>query len=213
MRRSEWPLTASMFEKLRSTSSRVSKRMWLPKDVTGEVMCLLCLLEEDYLPPVAPDQWRNKGEQIFMPKEHAAYFARPDSLRSNRTLPPSTAPRHDDPLSRHRLSYLNGGGGSGKTTRAIELFRTRNPLVFTPTHRLAKEMRARGVQAQTYHSFLRWGSQTDWTPQRMGQKFIPRVIIWDEVCTVPRPTLETLLDWLEGRGVQVICCGDQGQLL
>ena len=45
----------------------------------------------------------------------------------------------------------------------------------------------------------------------MGQKFIPRVIIWDEVCTVPRPNLETFLDWLEGRGVQVICCGDQGQ--
>ena len=50
----------------------------------------------------------------------------------------STAPRYDDPLSRHRLSYLNGGGGSGKTTRAIELFRQRNPLVLTPTHRLAK---------------------------------------------------------------------------
>ena len=95
----------------------------------GEVMCVLCLLEEDYLPPVAPGQWRDKGEQIFMPQEHAVYFARPNSLRSNRTLSPSTAPRHDDPLSRHRLSYLNGGGGSGKTTRAIELFRTRNPLV------------------------------------------------------------------------------------
>ena len=45
----------------------------------------------------------------------------------------------------------------------------------------------------------------------MGQKFVPRVIIWDEGCTVPRPTLETFLDRLEGRGVQVICCGDQGQ--
>ena len=45
----------------------------------------------------------------------------------------------------------------------------------------------------------------------MGQKFIPHEIIWDEVCTVPRPTLETFLDWLEGRGVQVICCSDQGQ--
>ena len=31
------------------------------------------------------------------------------------------------------------------------------------------------------------------------------------VCTVSRPTLETFLDWLEGRGVQVICCGDQEQ--
>ena len=28
---------------------------------------------------------------------------------------------------------------------------------------------------------------------------------------MPRSTLETFLDWLEGRGVQVICCGDQGQ--
>ena len=110
------------------------------------------------------------------------------------------APRRADPLTRHQLSYLNDGGGSGKTTRAIELFRTRSPLVFTPTHRLAKEMRARGVQAQTYHSFFRWSGQTDWTPERMGQKFVPRVIIWDEVCTVPRPTLETLLNWLEGRG-------------
>ena len=36
----------------------------------------------------------------------------------------------------------------------------------------------------------------------MGRKFISRVIIWDKVCTVPRPTLETF---------QVICCGDQGQ--
>lgn len=40
----------------------------------------------------------------------------------------------------------------------------------------------------------------------MGQKLIPRVIIWDEVCTVPRPTLETFLGWLEGWGVQIICC-------
>ncbi|MEW8688125.1 MAG: hypothetical protein AB2556_20130 [Candidatus Thiodiazotropha sp.] len=61
------------------------------------------------------------------------------------------------------------------------------------------------TRAQTYHSFFRWSGQTEWTPERMGQKFIPRVIIWDEVCTVPCPTLETFLDWLQGRGVQVIC--------
>ena len=152
---------------------------------------------------IAPAQWRDKGDSLYMPMEHAAYLAKPDYICSEKDLTPSTAPRHDDPL--------NGGGGSGKTTRAIELFRTRSPLVFTPTHRLAKEMRARGVQAQTYHSFFRWSGQTDWTPERMGQKFVPRVIIWDEVCTVPRLTLETFLDWLEGQGVQVICCGDQGQ--
>ena len=90
------------------------------------------------------------------------------------------------------------------------VFHTRSPLVFTPTHRLAKEMRARGVKAQTYHSFC-WSGQTDWTPERMVQKFVPCVIICDEVCTVPCPTLQTFLDWLEGWGVQGICCGDQGQ--
>ena len=115
----------------------------------GEVMCVLCLLKEEYLSPVTPGQWQDKGEQIFMPQEHAVYLAKPDYKPTKKDLTPSTAPCHDDPLSRHRLSYLNGGGGSGKTTRAIELFRTRNPLVFTPTHRLAKEMRARSVQAQT----------------------------------------------------------------
>ena len=157
---------------------------------------------EEYLPAVAPTQCRDKDEELYMPVEHAAYFAKPDYIvNTKKDLSPSTKPRHDDPLSRHRLSYLSGGGGSGKTTRAIELFLQRNTFVFTPTHRLAKEMRTRGLKAQTYHSFFRWSGQTEWTPERMGQKFIPRVIIWDEVCTVPRPTLETFLDWLEGRGV------------
>ena len=164
---------------------------------------------EAYQPSVAPAQWRDKGEQIYAPAEHAAYTPKPEYWSANKDIPDSTAPNHADPLTRHARSYLNGGGGSGKTTRAIELFRARKPLVLTPTHRLAKEMRLRGVEAQTYHSFFRWHGQTEWTPDRMGHKYIPRVIIWDEVCTVPQPILETFLDWLEG--VQVICCGDQGQ--
>lgn len=45
----------------------------------------------------------------------------------------------------------------------------------------------------------------------MGQKYIHLAIIWDEVCTVPRHILETFLDWLEHRSIQVFCCGDQGQ--
>ena len=42
------------------------------------------------------------------------------------------------------------------------------------------------------------------------QKFIPRVIVWDEVCTVHAPT-GNFPHRLKGRGVQVICCSDQGQ--
>ncbi|MEW8689191.1 MAG: hypothetical protein AB2556_25495 [Candidatus Thiodiazotropha sp.] len=72
-------------------------------------------------------------------------------------------------------------------------------------------MWARGAKAQTYHSFFRWCDQTEWTPERIGQKYIPCVIIWDEVCTVPLLILETFLDWLDCRGVQVVCCSDQGQ--
>ena len=178
---------------------------------SGRTMCVPYLLGEKHLPAVAPAQGRDKDGEIYMPVEHAAYLAKPDYKAAKMDLSPSTAPRHDDPLSRPRLSYLSGGGGSDKTTRAIELFRQRDPLVLIQTNRLAKEIKARGVQAQTYHSFFRWSGQTEWTPERMGQKFLPRVIIWDEVCTVSRPTLETFLDWHEGRGVKVICSGDQGQ--
>ncbi|MEW8689001.1 MAG: hypothetical protein AB2556_24545, partial [Candidatus Thiodiazotropha sp.] len=52
-----------------------------------------------------------------------------------------------------------------------------------------------GAKAQSYHSFFRWSGQTEWTPERMGQKYI----------------LETFLYWLDSRGVQVVCCVDQGQ--
>lgn len=79
---------------------------------------------------------------------------------------------------------------------------------------MAKEMRTRSggtLKAQTYHSFFRWSGQTEWTPDRMGQKFIPRVIIWDEICTVARPILETFIGWFDHRGVQVLCCDHQGQ--
>ncbi|MEW8688312.1 MAG: AAA family ATPase [Candidatus Thiodiazotropha sp.] len=119
-------------------------------------------------------------------------------------------------MSRHEkrtISYLNGGGASGKTTQAIQLFRQREPLIFAPTHRLAKEMRERGVWAQTYHSFFRWNGQTKRTADRMGNKFVPHVIIWDKVMTAPKPILETFLDWLDGRVIQIVCCGYQRQLL
>ena len=93
---------------------------------------------------VAQGQWRDKGEE---PMEHATYIAKPYIKTAKKYVTLSFAPRHDDPLSKHRLSSFTGAGGSGKTTRAIELFRQRDPLLFIPTHRLAKEMLARGVKA------------------------------------------------------------------
>ena len=190
---------------------------YVPRDQHPKGYCTTCLGCHDSptsRPPnkenVAPAQWHDKGETIYSAQDHAAYEPEPEHWGASNDIPESTAPSHADPITRHVLSYLNGGGDSNKTTRTIDLFQARNPLVFTPTHRLAKEMRTQGVKAQTYHSF-RWSWQTEWTPDGMGQKYIPGVIIWDEVCTVPRPVLETFLDWLDQRGVQVICSGDQGQ--
>ena len=231
-------------------------------------------------------QWRVKDETLLAPIETAQYTPKPNYYKQNKHIPDSEEPHFNDPLALHQLSYLNGGGGSGKTTRAIDLFRKQNPIVLTPTHRLAKEMRERNVKAQTYHSFFKssgtrrarctksdlellqtkfkrtpkdtttainvWkrdgsgellmtldGQNSDgknfyaekegaviydtidcdkspqipdhWTPERMGQKFIPKFIIWDEICTVPQNVLQIFLEWLISKDVQVICCGDQGQ--
>ena len=155
-------------------------------------MCLACSLGEEYLPPSPQPSGATRVRSCSCPRSMSLTSQR-WGTRGKKKTPPSTAPSHEDSLSRHALSYLNGGGGSGKTTKAIELFLTRDPLVFTPTHCLTKEMRAREVKAQTYHIFFRW-SGAKWTPERMGNKYIPRVIIWDEVCTVPKPILETFLE-------------------
>ena len=45
----------------------------------------------------------------------------------------------------------------------------------------------------------------------MGEKKFPRVIIWDEVCTVPKHILEMFINYLLEHKCQVICCGDDAQ--
>ena len=92
-----------------------------------------------------------------MPQEHAAYSPKSEQWQYKKNVIETSASRYNDPLIRYQLSYLNGGGGSGKTSMAIELFRVRDPVVLTPTHRLAKEMQNRGVKAQTYRLLsLEW---------------------------------------------------------
>ena len=158
----------------------------------GEVGCVLCLLGEDYDAPVkvAPGQWRDKGENVYMPMKHAAYRAKPDYKATKKDLTPSTAPRHNDPLSRHRLSYPNGGGGSGKTTRAIELFRRRNPLVVN-----LKELRSpqgaplvnpsqaigdlcRSLASQRLSLFVARGHFND--RESVAEGFPPYAVVWQK---------------------------------
>ena len=93
-----------------------------PQEVHPEGNCRICLTCHDKATPrpprdgIAPAQWRDKGDSLYMLMEHAAYLAKPDYICSEKDLTPRTAPHHNDPLTRHQLSYLNGGGGSGKTT-------------------------------------------------------------------------------------------------
>ena len=67
--------------------------------------------------------------------------------------------------------------------------------MLTPTHRLARDFHEREIPASTYHGFFRYKGD-DWTPERMGTKKIPDVIIWDEICTVPKEIIKMFLDWL-----------------
>ncbi|MEW8689029.1 MAG: hypothetical protein AB2556_24685, partial [Candidatus Thiodiazotropha sp.] len=82
-----------------------------------------------------------------MHQEHAAYLAEPAFMATERDLPPSTAPRHDDPLSRYALPKRRQGR---RQDHASDRALPPEKKPFTPTHRLAKEMRARGAKAQTY---------------------------------------------------------------
>ena len=51
-------------------------------------------------------------------------------------------------------------------------------VVFTHTNALAKDFQNdRKVKAQTWHSFFRWNGVGEWTPERMGEKKFPQVII------------------------------------
>ena len=44
----------------------------------------------------------------------------------------------------------------------------------------------------------------------MGEKFIPKIIIWDEICTVSEDVLQMFLDWLLRSNTKVIMCADHG---
>ena len=85
----------------------------------GEDTCIDCLFGLEHLAPVAPAEWPDKGETLYMPMDYAAYLPKPEHWQQAKHSPGSSAPRYDDPLATHRLSYLNGGGGSGKTTTAL----------------------------------------------------------------------------------------------
>jgi len=140
--------------------------------------------------------WRIKREKLFEYFKSADVTIENNYLRDDNLSEWSNAPPISDPICRYKTIYLKDCGGSGKTTRAIELFRGRaSMIVLTPNNRLAREIKLRNVDACTYHSFFRWKAD-EWTPDRMGEKFIPEIIIWDEICMVSLDVLQMFLEWL-----------------
>ncbi|KAL3862178.1 hypothetical protein ACJMK2_008165 [Sinanodonta woodiana] len=84
--------------------------------------------------------WRIKNEIRRDYSKSADVPMADNYLRGDNLSEWSNAPPVSDPICRYKTVYLNGCGGSGKTTRAIELYRDRaNMIVLTPTHRLARE--------------------------------------------------------------------------
>ncbi|CAG8726886.1 45369_t:CDS:2, partial [Gigaspora margarita] len=127
--------------------------------------------EEQEIREIQPGQWRDKGEKIYGPNADIVYWPKNRHWKSIKDITESTAPSIHDPITRSQVSYLNGGGGSGKTIHAIRIFKNINIIVFTYMNALAKDFQNnRKVKAQTWHSFFRWNGVGEWTPEHMGEK-------------------------------------------
>ncbi|PKK75347.1 hypothetical protein RhiirC2_773709 [Rhizophagus irregularis] len=116
-------------------------------------------LKEEKIREIQPGQWRDKGEKIHGPDPNVIYWPKNRHWESIKNITESTAPSIYDPITRSRVSYLNGGNI--------------NMVVFTHTNALAKDFqndRKNGVGK--------------WTPERIREKKFPRVVIWDEKCQV-----------------------------
>ncbi|PKK67854.1 hypothetical protein RhiirC2_782990 [Rhizophagus irregularis] len=118
-------------------------------------------LKEEKIREIQPGQWHDKGEKIHGPDPNVVYWPKNRHWESIKNITESIAPSIHDPITRSRVSYLNGGGGSGKTTRTIRIFKDINIIVFTHTNALAKDFQ----------------NDREWTPERMGEKKFSQVVI------------------------------------
>ncbi|CAG8626567.1 6055_t:CDS:10, partial [Diversispora eburnea] len=72
-----------------------------------------------------------------------------------------------------------------------------------------------GLTAMIYHKYFHLGATAidEWDPACLGKKTLAEILIFDEVCMIPRKVLQRLLSYAESRGCQIIMCGDPGQLI
>ncbi|CAG8553894.1 12053_t:CDS:10, partial [Racocetra fulgida] len=79
---------------------------------------------------IATDSIYVQKEALYKIENILAFFNQVEikHWESIKNITESTAPSIHDPITRSQVSYLNGGGGSGKTTRAIQIFKDINML-------------------------------------------------------------------------------------
>ena len=76
-------------------------------------------LKEEKIREIQPGQWHDKGEKIHGPDPNVIYWPKNRYWESIKNITESTAPLIRDPITRSRVSYLNRGSSSEKTTRTI----------------------------------------------------------------------------------------------
>ncbi|CAG8851063.1 3479_t:CDS:2, partial [Gigaspora margarita] len=123
-------------------------------------------LKEQEIQEIQPDQWHNKGEKIYRLDENIIYWPKDRHWELIKNIPDSIVPTIHDPITRCQKLYLNGGGGSGKTTRAIRIFKDINMIIFTYTNALAKDFQ------EKYNNGV-----GEWTPKHMREEKFSQVVI------------------------------------
>ncbi|RHZ64217.1 hypothetical protein Glove_326g94 [Diversispora epigaea] len=78
-------------------------------------------------------------EKIYSPVINIVYWSKNRHWKSIKEILDSTTPLIHDLITKYRNSYLNGEGRSGKTTRAIRIFKDINMVILTHTNALAKD--------------------------------------------------------------------------
>jgi len=91
-----------------------------------------------------------------------------------------------------------------------------NVVIATPAHlvRAAHAVAYAGVSCVTYHTLMSFsGSLAGWDRHRMAQRRqLPKAVVWDEINMVPLELLQAFMPALRSHGIQVVACGDPGQL-
>lgn len=66
--------------------------------------------------------------------------------------------------------------------------------------------------AMTYHKYFHLGATPidEWNPTCLGKKALAEILIFDEICMIPKKLLQRLLSYAKSRRYQNIMCRDPG---